>query len=58
MFWSLVITMGASRVPFARICAPRAMISVPLVSDCPKIVVPASIVSRAGASMKTAPFSR
>ena len=33
------------------------MTSVPLVADSPKIVVPASIVKRAGSSTNTAPLS-
>ena len=57
MGWSLLNTIGASAVPLARIWAPRAMMRVPLVANSPKISVPASMVSRAGASMKTAPRS-
>ena len=57
MGWSLLNTMGAPAVPLARICAPRAMTRVPLVANSPKISVPASMVSRAGESTKTAPRS-
>ena len=55
-YWSLLKTIGMSAVPSAQICAPRAMTRVPFVANSPNTSVPGSIVSRAGASTKTAPL--
>ena len=55
--WSLVKTIGASRVPMAFSRPPRSTISVPTLPDSPMTRVPAWMFSVAPSRTKTAPRS-